>query len=485
MPPDPKLPESGLPEMALPELLRPESLKAAIAGSEAVLHGRDGELCLSSRGRALPGLAGSSVLLRTRTQLAAALGLIALAGVARRIVIAPPDVKAEHLASVIARAEIETVMSEDESLAVDGARFVPLDLSAAQVRLPIGAKRQEGEVVSAAEVDLLGGERKLKPEGGHTEWVLFTSGTTGEPKMVAHTLSGLTGAIQPAAASDIVWGTFYDIRRYGGLQILLRALLGHASLILSDADEDVAGFLTRLGRHGVTHLTGTPSHWRRALMSPANAAIAPRYVRLSGEIADQAILDSLKARFPGAAIGHAYASTEAGVGFEVTDGLEGFPASFVGRPGAVEMKVEDGRLHLRSARTASAYVGGGPQLQNDGWVDTGDVVEQIGDRLYFRGRAGGIINVGGLKISPEEVEAVINRQPGVRASRVSGRKSPITGAIVVAEVVLTEAANDNATFREAILAACRENLPAFKVPAMLRFVPSLALTAAGKLSRNA
>jgi acyl-coenzyme A synthetase/AMP-(fatty) acid ligase len=282
-----------------------------------------------------------------------------------------------------------------------------------------------------------------------------------------------------------VWGTFYDIRRYGGLQILLRALLGHAALILSDADEDVADFLARLGRHGVTHLTGTPSHWRRALMSPANTAIAPAYVRLSGEIADQAVLDSLKARFPQAAIGHAYASTEAGVGFEVTDGLEGFPASYIGRPGAVEMKVQDGRLHLRSPRTASNYVGGGPALRNDGWVDSGDMVQQRGARFYFIGRTGGIINVGGLKINPEEVEAVINRQPGVRASRVSGRKSPITGAIVVADVVLADAANGNATFRETILAACREALPAFKVPAMLRVVPSLPLTAGGKLSRHA
>jgi acyl-coenzyme A synthetase/AMP-(fatty) acid ligase len=433
---------------------------------------------VSDCGAFLPALAGTGVLLRTRNQLAAALGLIALDGVARRIVIAPPDVKAGHLPSVIARAQIDAVVGEDETLAVDGTRFVKLNVQQTQTLLPLGAKRPEA--------DLLGGERKLKPEGVHqTEWVLFTSGTTGEPKMVAHTLEGLTGAIQPAASADIIWGTFYDIRRYGGLQILLRALLGHASLVLSDADEDVADFLARLGRHGVTHLTGTPSHWRRALMSPANAAIAPRYVRLSGEIADQAVLDSLKARFPNAAIGHAYASTEAGVGFEVTDGLEGFPANYVGRPGAVEMRVEDGRLHLRSPRTASAYVGGGPTLQNDGWVDSGDMVEMRGDRYYFIGRTGGIINVGGLKINPEEVEAVINRQPGVRASRVSGRKSPITGAIVVADVVLTDAANDNATFRDSILAACRDVLPAFKVPAMLRVVPSLPLTAGGKLSRHA
>jgi acyl-coenzyme A synthetase/AMP-(fatty) acid ligase len=106
-----------------------------------------------------------------------------------------------------------------------------------------------------------------------------------------------------------------------------------------------------------------------------------------------------------------------------------------------------------------------------------------GDRYFFAGRTGGIINVGGLKINPEEVEAVINRHPGVRMSRVSGRRNPITGAIVIADVVLADAANDDATFKDAILAACREKLPAFKVPAMLRFVPSLELTAGGKLSR--
>jgi acyl-coenzyme A synthetase/AMP-(fatty) acid ligase len=323
-----------------------------------------------------------------------------------------------------------------------------------------------------------------RPEGVKTEWILFTSGTTGIPKMVAHSLEALTGAIQPASANDIVWGTFYDIRRYGGLQILLRALLGHASLILSDADESAGDFLERLSRHGVTHLTGTPSHWRRALMSPANSAIHPRYVRLSGEIADQAILDSLKARFPGVPVGHAYASTEAGVGFEVTDGLEGFPASYVGRPGPVELKVVDGLLHVRSPRTASRYVGSSDALIDDGWINSGDMVELRGERYYFAGRVGGIINVGGLKINPEEVEAVINRHPGVRASRVSGRKNPFTGAVVVADVVLTDSANDNASFKEAIMEACRRTLPAHKVPAMLRFVAALELTAGGKLSRS-
>lgn len=434
-------------------LPQPETLRAA--GSRASLLGRHVSVCLADMGRALDAdLSGARVLLRTADQLFAALALIELDGVAARIVICPPDVKPEHLPFVIENAAIDVVVSDEPALAVDGVRFE-------QVHLP-----RPGASVAPSH---------------KTEWVLFTSGTTGAPKMVAHTLVGLTGAIQPATSNDIVWGTFYDIRRYGGLQILLRAVLGHASLILSDAHENVADFLARLAP--VTHLTGTPSHWRRALMSPTNAKIHPRYVRLSGEIADQAILDSLKARFPDAAIGHAYASTEAGVGFEVTDGLEGFPAGFIGRTGAVEMKVENGTLHIRSARTASEYLGG-VALLNDGWVDTTDIVQQRDERFYFVGRTGGIINVGGLKINPEEVEAVINRHPGVRMSRVSGRRNPITGAIVIADVVLNDVANDNATFKDAILAACREKLPAFKVPAMLRFVPALELTAGGKLSRH-
>lgn len=433
---------------------RTENLRAAIAGSDAALIGHGRGVALPAMGRALDAdLTGCCVLLRTSEQLLAALALIELDGVVARIVICPPDVKPEHLPGVMEHAAIDVVVSDDPALAPDGVRFE-------EAHLP-----RDGAPVAPSR---------------RSEWVLFTSGTTGVPKMVVHTLEGLTGAIAADAAPGVVWGTFYDIRRYGGLQILLRALIGHAPLVLSDAHEDVADFLARLGHHGVTHLTGTPSHWRRALMSPAIADIAPAYVRLSGETADQAVLDALKARFPGVPVGHAYASTEAGVGFEVTDGLEGFPALYLDRDGPVQMKVVNGTLRVRSPRTASDYIGGGALL-DDGWVDTTDMVELRGDRYYFAGRTGGIINVGGLKINPEEVEAVINSHADVRASRVSGRKNPITGAIVVAEIV----ANDNATLKDEILALCREKLPAHKVPAVLRFVEKLELTAGGKLSRHA
>jgi acyl-coenzyme A synthetase/AMP-(fatty) acid ligase len=330
-----------------------------------------------------------------------------------------------------------------------------------------------------------------------TEWVLFTSGTTGVPKMVMHSLTGLAGAIKRRDGNNgnngtVVWGTFYDIRRYGGLQIFLRAIHDGGSLVLSDAKEPVGDFLVRLGRHGVTHMSGTPSHWRRVLMSPSARAMSPHYIRLSGEIADQAILDNLAAFYQTALIGHAYASTEAGVGFDVNDGREGFPAGIIGAPGDVQMKVVDGSLRIRSPRTAAGYVGTGAAVlaDPDGFVDTGDMLERIGDRYHFSGRKGGIINVGGLKVHPEEVEGVINRHPQVRMSLVHPRKSPITGAIVVAEVVLREEAEADGcearigTLRGEILDLCRARLAQHKVPAMIRFVPALSVAASGKLERH-
>jgi acyl-coenzyme A synthetase/AMP-(fatty) acid ligase len=215
--------------------------------------------------------------------------------------------------------------------------------------------------------------------------------------------------------------------------------------------------------------------------------MSPRYVRLSGEIADQAVLDALHATYPAAAIGHAYASTEAGVGFDVNDGREGIPAEVIDQSGPeVEMKVEGGSLRIRSRRTASRYLGAdaAPLMDADGFVDTGDMLERRGDRYYFVGRRGGIVNVGGLKVHPEEVEAVINTHAGVRMSRVSARRNPITGALVIADVVLDRPdAADRETVTKAILATCRAVLAPHKVPATVRLVASLPVLPSGKLAR--
>jgi acyl-coenzyme A synthetase/AMP-(fatty) acid ligase len=209
-------------------------------------------------------------------------------------------------------------------------------------------------------------------------------------------------------------------------------------------------------------------------------------VRLSGEIADDAVLAALQAQFPHAHIEHAYASTEAGVAFTVGDGKAGFPAARLEAPGAVTLRIVDGALQIRSDRRALRFLGANapPVADAEGFVDTGDMVERRGDRCLFVGRRGGIINVGGAKVHPEEVEAVINAHPEVRASRVFARKNPITGAIVVADVVLHSDAGSRIGLEREILEACRAGLPAHMAPTRLRFVSDLPVTEAGKLLRD-
>lgn len=395
------------------------------------------------------------MLIHTARQLPTALALLKLDGAVRRMALAPPDLTSAQLDAAIVQAGIDTLITDDL------------------------APRAGVQVVPCSS-DLC--PRLDRPQAlFDTEWVLFTSGTTGAPKLVSHTLPGLIGPIG-AASGGAVWSTFYDVRRYGGLQILLRALLGGGSMVLSDIAEGVGTFLARAGAAGVTHISGTPSHWRRVLISGHAARIDPAYVRLSGEIADQAVLDRLRAAYPAARISHAFASTEAGVAFDVTDGLAGFPAAWVGAGGPVELRVAGDTLRIRSARTATAYLGAAASLADaDGFVDTGDIVTLRGDRYHFLGRVGGVINVGGQKVHPEEVEAALHAHPAVLAARVRARSSPITGAIVAADVVVEGPADE--ALCGAIKAACRAQLAPHKVPALLRIVPALDVLPSGKLAR--
>ena len=163
---------------------------------------------LGVQARQIPG---RSVLLAVQDQLLAAIVMIELDGVAARMLLCPPDIDFEYMPALIANAGIDLVITDD---APRWARM--------------GIDIVEAQMAWSKAVP-------LKTERA-TEWLMLTSGTTGVPKIVNHTLAGLTGAIvadgpRPGAAP--VWATFYDIRRYGGLQIFLRAIVGGGSMILS------------------------------------------------------------------------------------------------------------------------------------------------------------------------------------------------------------------------------------------------------------
>jgi acyl-CoA synthetase (AMP-forming)/AMP-acid ligase II len=274
---------------ALRDYLGPELSGRTISDARHLLSLTDilSQTCLAGRAREL---AGRSVLVSVSGQLLAALAMIELDGIARRMLLCPPDLNPDHIQTLIEDADIEAIVTDE-----------PRRWTDAGVYLIIGAHLPEAAKVAA------------KTERA-TEWLMLTSGTSGVPNIVCHTLEGLSGAIVadgPAKGAPPVWATFHDIRRYGGQQIFLRAVIGGGSMVLSEAGEPLADHVARLRERGVTHISGTPSHWRELLMSGSAADFSPRHVRLSGEIADQAVLDGLAQTFPNASVGHAYASTEA------------------------------------------------------------------------------------------------------------------------------------------------------------------------------
>ncbi len=418
-------------------------------------------------------LRGACVLLRTSTQMATALALLELDGLARRVVLCTPDLSLDNMLLAVAATEATVAVCDDAAPERDALERAGLTC-----------------VVSSSPSVTPADEA---PGGGlQTEWALFTSGTTGPPKLALHRLRGLIGAVVRPATQDGprgVWSTFYDIRRYGGLQILLRALVGGGSMVLSHTGEGCGNFLTRALEAGVTFISGTPTHWRGAMLNAKAASLTAADVRLSGEVADQAILDKLRAAYPNARVRHAFASTEAGVAFEVADGLAGFPAEWVDTVrNGVALAVEDGTLRIRSDRAASRYLGktAEPLTDEAGFVDTKDLVELRGERYYFLGRSDGVINVGGLKVHPEEVEAIVNRHPRVSMSLAKAKRSPIIGAVVMVEIVLRDAGDESPrnVLEAEILESCRRTMEWWKVPAIVKVVPSLPVSAAGKLIRT-
>ncbi|HMO94009.1 MAG TPA: fatty acid--CoA ligase family protein [Pirellulaceae bacterium] len=324
---------------------------------------------------------------------------------------------------------------------------------------------------------------RQKPEA--TRWILATSGTTGKPKLIEHTLESLSRTVRRDLnkGGELVWGLLYDPNRFAGLQVVLQALLGGSSLALPDSDvfEDQ---VRALFHSPVNALSATPSMWRKLLMDGRVCQLALRQITLGGEIADQSILDALKKCFPDARITHIYASTEAGTGFAVNDGKAGFPVAWLEEAtGPVPIRInEHGHLLLKPPVLAS-----GAEIQSrldqSGFLDTQDIVKVSGDRVVFLGRVSGAINVGGNKVVPEEVEQVIRSVVGIQEVKVYPRRNSVVGQLVAADVVLQDGF-DATSVREKINQICRAQLEAWQVPAFIRFVSTININPAGKVERT-
>ncbi|MEU8300283.1 AMP-binding protein [Micromonospora sp. NPDC048909] len=296
---------------------------------------------------------------------------------------------------------------------------------------------------------------------------LLTSGSTGRPKRVGHTLDSLTTVRgeQPART----WLCPYAPGTYAWWQVVTLSLTQPGQHLVVVEQDQLDDWPALAAAHGVDAASGTPTFWRRTVYrdAAALARVPLRQITLGGEPVDQAILDQLRALFPAARLSWIYASSEVGAAIVVHDGQAGFPVQWLDRvvPGRPALSVRDEELVI-----TSPYHGAGL----DGAVRTGDRVQVVGDRVVITGRLDADeINVGGSKVSAGLVRDVLTAHPGVAWARVTGRRAPMLGRMVVAEVVPQPGTDAEPPDEAALVRWCADRLPEHAVPRRIRMLTEI------------
>ncbi len=351
-----------------------------------------------------------------------------------------------------------------------GAALVPLN-----TRLPAAGQRRQRDLAGAmmvvdapitegfeAGVEL---PRELDPTALHT--VLFTSGTSGEPKPVALSVGNHEAS---AAASQAVFGYGPDDRwlcplplfHIGGLAILVRCARAGATAVLADrADPEAVA--------GVTLASVVATQLRRLRDAGLNAAPDLRAFVLGGGPVPGDLLDW--AREHDLPVRATYGMTETCSQVAVTEPWE---RAAMPVPGAELAIAGRGQILVRGPMVARAALGDG------GWLHTGDVghLDRRG-ALSVQGRIKDLIVTGGENVAPPVVEAVLTAHPGIAEAAVVGVPDAEWGEAVTACVVERRPVSDYE-----LLAFCRERLAGYQVPKTVVRVGELPRNAAGKLLRG-
>lgn len=321
-----------------------------------------------------------------------------------------------------------------------------------------------------------------------TQWILPTSGTTNVPKLVSHTFSSLSKTAKKdiEKGSNFIWALTFDIYRFSGIQVFLQSLSSGSTLVIPEFNFSMKSTIDLFLENSCNIISATPSFYRKALMSQSFSSLNLKRITLGGEISDETILKALKSIFHDTKIRHIYASTELGVGFSVSDEKAGFPLSYILHGiNNVFLKIdENDLLWIKPKNKIQNYLSLESMYDENGFINTGDIVKIEENRVYFKGRESGAINVGGNKVQPEEIESILLSSKLVKEAHVYAKNSPILGSLVCADIVVFNAILDEKSVKKDIINYCNEHLVRFKVPALLKIVDSIELTQNGKLKRN-
>jgi len=295
--------------------------------------------------------------------------------------------------------------------------------------------------------------------------ILFSSGSSGASKAVLLDLGKLLTKYQdPRPAYRTL--AFLLIDHIGGLNTLF-SVFSQGGTIVPSGGRDPESVCRAIAQYRVDLLPTTPTFLNMLLISEAyirHDISSLRLITFGTEPMPSSTLRHLLEVLPGVELKQTYGLSELGI-LRTKSRWSGSPWMKMGGEG-YETKVVDHVLWIRSDSAMLGYLNTATPFDADGWFPTGDLVEVDGDWLRVLGRKSELINVGGEKVHPTEVESVLLEMDNVRDASVSGRPNPVTGQVVAARLTLREP-EGLAELHRRVRRYCRDRLAPYKVPAVL------------------
>lgn len=298
---------------------------------------------------------------------------------------------------------------------------------------------------------------------GRPGLLLFSSGSTGRPKGILHDFERVAGKFaQPRKA--VVAITFLMLDHFGGINTLL-AITSSLGTVVTVRDRSVASICRTIDEHRVELLPTTPSFLNMLVRSGAHTSFdlgSLQTITYGTEVMPEPTLERLRDIFPGVKLQQTYGLSELGVlrsksrddgSLWVRIGGEGF-----------ETRVVDGILWIKSDYAMLGYLNAPSPFDDEGWFCTEDRVEVDGEWLRILGRVTDLMNIGGQKVYPAEVEDAILALPRIEDVAVYTEDNALLGKMIVAAVVPTDPAEPLSALKKRIRRGCAERLAAFKVP---------------------
>ena len=298
--------------------------------------------------------------------------------------------------------------------------------------------------------------------------ILFSSGSTGKPKAMIHNLDTLIDSFKDKKEKSMNMLVFLMFDHIGGLNTVFNALCMGACLIIPKI-KDAKTICELIEKYKIMVLPSSPTFLNLILISLEykNYDLSSlRMITYGTETMPQSLLLKLKEVFPKVKFLQTFGTSETGISTTSSKSSNSLFMKLEDING--EYKIVENELWLRSKTQVLGYLNASmDSFTSDGWFKTGDLVEVDGEYIKIIGRAKEVINVGGQKVLPAEVESVILSIEEISDCMVYAEQNAITGQTVVCDVVLN---NKIENIKKRVRVFCKDRLDTYKIPTKVNVV---------------